>query len=284
MKCGIKVANRQCQHPITSGLTINMLDSVVFCCTQHYNKYKNTPYMDIPLYISTQKVIPTNNTPEEEIMNTTTDYSDADYDQEHSFENALAQLEGQLYTTYAMSIEGNYLIEICSHADCQADQFEMFNEIRGQMCCGESDCKHYTAILCLHHIPNNKEHTVESTTNAIIGNMIMHNMMLDPQIPRYTERAKGAVYCAKCSKEEGVSYWHPNTETLRACMGAAPAPARKHAGNVLTKEYTTPDGVIMIGEWYQNKHLANKRLVELKKGKVSQAHNENGHWVWYPKS
>lgn len=282
MKCGIKVANRQCKKNVTSGMTIEMLDSVVYCCTQHYTQYKNTPYMDIPLYISTQKVTSTNNTPEEEIMHTTTynpNYSDADYNQEHSFEVALAELEGQPYTTYAMSVEGNFLIEVCSHEDCQGSHSEIFWEIRGQMCCGESDCKHYTAILCLHHIPNNKENIVMD-----FHQMTLHNIINDPQIPRYTERAKGAVYCAKCSKEEGVSYWHPNIETLRACNGAAPAPIRKHAGNVLTKEYTAPDGTIMVGEWYQNKHLANKRLVELKKGKVSQAHNENGHWVWYPKS
>lgn len=262
MKCGIKVANRQCKKNVTSGLTIEILDSVVYCCTQHYNQYKNTPYMDIPLYVSTQKVIPTNNTPEEEIMDTTTynpDYSDADYDQEHSFENALAELEGQPYTHYAMSIEGNFLIEVCSHEDCNEHQSEVIWETRGQMCCGESDCKHYSTILCLHHTPNSQD-----------------------TIPTFAENGKGRAKCVKCSTKE-VNIYHLFND-LRTCMGAAPAPARKHAGSVLTKEYTTSDGTIMIGEWYQNKHLANKRLVELKKGKIKEASNKNGHWVWYPKS
>lgn len=278
MKCGIKVNNRQCKKNVSSGMTIEMLDSVVYCCTQHYAQYKNTPYMDIPLYVSTQKVT-TNNTPEEEIMNTTNIHHQGiyvpigydKYDQEHSLENALAQLEGQLYTTLHTAVSGNFIIEACSHEDCHEGHSEIINECRGEVCCGESDCKHYTALLCRYHVPNNntpEEETIMTTTNTI---------------PKFLENAKGRALCVKCTKEDKVNTYHL-FEDLRTCAGAAPAPARKHSDKVLTKEYTTPDGTLMVGEWYTNKHLANKRLVELKRGKASPAHNANGFWVWYPKS
>lgn len=272
MKCGIKVNNRQCKKNVTSGLTIEMLDSVVYCCTQHYTQYKNTPYMDIPLYVSTQKVIDTNNnTPEEETMNSNIHHQGIyvpigydEYDQEHSLENALAQLEGQLYTTLHTAVSGNFIIEACSHEDCHEGHNEVINECRGEICCGESDCQHYTALLCRYHVPNNtpKEETM-NTTN----------------IPKFTENGKGRAKCTKCSTRE-VNVYHL-FDDLRTCAGAAPAPVRTPKGKPLTKELEDSN---MVGEWYANKHLANKRLVELKVGRVKPANNENGFWVWYPKN
>lgn len=275
MKCGIKVNNRQCKKNVTSGLTIEMLDSVVYCCTQHYTQYKNTPYMDIPLYVSTQKVTTTNNTPEEEIMNTNTmketirqALENEDYDTysdiETSLEYALYQLQGQLYTTYHMALGGHFIIEACSHDDCNEGHNEVINECRGEICCGESDCQHYTALLCRYHVPNNtpKEETM-NTTN----------------IPKFTENGKGRAKCTKCSTRE-VNVYHL-FDDLRTCAGAAPAPVRTPKGKPLTKELEDSN---MVGEWYANKHLANKRLVELKVGRVKPATNENGFWVWYPKN
>lgn len=64
MKCGIKVNNRQCKNNVVSGLTIGVLDSVVYCCSSHYKKYANVDAINVPVYTSTKKV-----TPKEEIMN-----------------------------------------------------------------------------------------------------------------------------------------------------------------------------------------------------------------------
>lgn len=103
-----------------------------------------------------------------EDLNTPVPKEDAMKKNLSEFDSALAELEGQPYTKYAMAIEGNFLIEICEHEECQDDHSEIINENRGIMCCGDPDCQHYTTLLCLHHVPNNTKEEAMKTTHKTI--------------------------------------------------------------------------------------------------------------------
>jgi hypothetical protein len=105
-------------------------------------------------------------------------------------------------------------------------------------------------------------------------------------IAQFAENGKNRVKCVKCSTRETSVYHHIND--IRSCLGAMPpADVATHTkfnipANVHFKVWNGERGQQMVSEWHKNRHLANLRLIELKKGSIKPANNKHGFWLHYP--
>ena len=167
-KCNIGIKGNQCSRNIKSGCTVLVCGELIRMCQQHYNMYHNVAEIVIPVHTFTGiKPITITNNVQEDTMNSKQDYNDQDYDAEMDINVAIAKMEGNEYTTYSTPFSGNYILEVCRHEECDQAFNEMMWEARGEICCGDTNCKHYTAVLCLHH--TNKEEKVMTTTKLNKG-------------------------------------------------------------------------------------------------------------------
>lgn len=171
-KCNINVDGHQCKRNRTSGCTTVVNDELICMCRQHWTKYVIAK--DVPVFqftgekfvnqidLAFEKI--TNNQSKEDTMNSKHEYDDSDYDAEMDINVAIAAMEGNEYTTYSTPYSGNFLIEVCRHDECDEAFNEMMHEARHEVCCGNTNCKHYTAVLCLHHT---KKENIMNTTKGI---------------------------------------------------------------------------------------------------------------------
>lgn len=266
MKCGMKVDNRQCKKEVKSGATLDVVgDRVVFCCTVHYNAHSLSadPVPSKYVFVSTKKV-------QEDNMN---EYSDADFDREYSYDVALAQLEGQPFNDSALRGGGHALVEQCGHEKCHIHFSELWWESNDN-CCGVPNCAHYTAWLCLNHVPaiNNKENI-----NMNNDDIIKEAHVPTSTVTGSTDKAYGWVKCVKCSKEIGENWYHPSSDDVRVCMGVEPRPAFFNA-DTLTKTWEKRNGTQMMESWFATMEEAKAYAIE-EKGVVKPAKNRHGFWV-----
>jgi hypothetical protein len=156
------------------------------------------------------------------------------YDQDNSFDSAVAKLEGQPYTIYNGGYQGMFLLENCGHPECQQEYQEILWDNTGCICCGEDNCQHYYTLLCLNH--TSKEDTMNINT-IITNNEIKENNMPNSPVTGSSDRGNKWIKCVKCSKEIGSDWYHANAADVRTCMGAAPAPVKRvYKTDVLTGE------------------------------------------------
>jgi hypothetical protein len=163
------------------------------------------------------------------------------------------QMEGNLWTTYAMGdCNQNFILETCSHEDCDENVRETIHECRETDCCNNPNCEHYSNITCLHHIPNNtpKEETMNTTTSPKTFKLV----------------------CKNCGQG------HDTPEEMRACYGL---PVTMHKKDTpFFSAFKLNDGQWMGSFWFATKTEAEECRAFYGVKSFRPANNGHGYKVY----